>query len=50
MYILTDEQLEQICERSAGLCGNNCRTCEAFQANLRWQEGYTDEDDEDEEF
>lgn len=33
-FILSDEQLERICERSEGLCGLNCRQCEAFQANL----------------
>ena len=46
MYVLTDEQLERICERSAGLCGNNCRRCEAFQANMRYNEGYREEDDD----
>lgn len=50
MYVLTDEQLERICERSAGLCGNNCRLCEAFIANMRYNEGYEEDDDNDEEY
>ena len=48
-YVLTDEQLDRICERSAGLCGCKCYNCEAFAANWRYNNGYddTDEDDED---
>lgn len=47
-YVLTDEQLDRICERSSGLCGNNCTKCEAFAANWRYNNGY--EDDENEEY
>lgn len=47
-HVLTDSQLERICENSKGLCGCDCRNCPAFQANQRYQEGYRDEDfDED---
>ena len=46
---LTDEQLELVCKRSEGLCGYNCISCAAFQANLRYNEGYRDDDFEDEE-
>jgi hypothetical protein len=46
-YVLTDEQLERVCERSAGLCGNNCVRCEAFQANIRYNEGYRDDNEEE---
>ena len=51
VLLLSDEQLERICERSVGICGNDCRRCEAFQANLRYNEGYRQEDfkDDDEE-
>ena len=47
-YVLTDEQLDRICERSAGMCGDNCIKCEAFAANWRYNNGY--EDDENEEY
>ena len=36
VLLLTDTQLERICERSEGLCGNNCMRLEAFQSNLRY--------------
>jgi hypothetical protein len=49
-YVLTDEQLDRICERSAGLCGNNCMKCEAFAANWRYNNGYDDDDDNEEEW
>ncbi len=45
-YVLTDEQLERICERS--VCSCNCIKCEAFAANWRYHNGY--EDDENEEY
>lgn len=47
-YVLTDEQLERICERSGDFCGCHCITCEAFAANQRYHNGY-DDDDEDAE-
>jgi len=37
-YVLTDEQFERICERSAGLCDCNCIKCDAFAANMRYHE------------
>ena len=50
VLLLTDEQLDRICERSEGLCGYDCMRCEAFQANLRYNDGYRESDfDEDEE-
>lgn len=50
VLLLTDEQLDRICERSEGLCGYDCMRCEAFQANLRYNDGYreSDFDDDDE--
>ena len=45
-YVLTDEQLDRICERSEGLCGCDCIRCEAFAANWRYNNGYDDEDEE----
>lgn len=48
-YVLTDEQLDRICERSVGLCGNNCAKCEAFAANWRYNNGYDDTDEDDDE-
>lgn len=50
VLLLTDTQLERICKRSEGLCGNNCMRLEAFQANLRYNDGYleSDFDDDDE--
>jgi len=39
-YVLSDEQLERICERSEDFCGCDCIRCEAFAANRR----YHDED------
>lgn len=44
-YVLTDEQLDRICERSEGLCGNNCAKCEAFAANWRYNNGYDIDED-----
>lgn len=46
-YVLTDEQLERICESSPN-CGCNCLKCEAFAANYRYNNGYDDLDDDDE--
>ena len=43
-YILTDEQLERICERSPE-CGCNSVKCEAFAANMRFHNGDYMEDD-----
>ena len=37
-YVLSDEQLERLCERSEGLCGYDCIRCEAFAANRRYHE------------
>lgn len=45
---LDDFQLERICDRSADFCGMNCRSCEAFQANLRYH-GFLPDDEEDED-
>ena len=45
-YLLTDAQLERICDASPD-CGCDCMHCEAFAANYRYNNGYT-EDDEDE--
>ena len=51
VLLLTDTQLERICERSEGLCGNDCMRCEAFQANLRYNDGYRESDfDDDDEY
>lgn len=51
VLLLTDTQLERICERSEGLCGNDCRRCESFQANLRYNDGYRESDfDDDDEY
>ena len=44
VLLLTDTQLERICERSEGLCGNNCMRLVAFQANLRYNDGYLESD------
>ena len=35
---LSDAQLEAICERSEGMCGNDCMRCQAFAANMRYHE------------
>ena len=48
-YVLTDEQLERICESSPN-CGCNCIKCEAFAANWRYHNGYDDDDDSDEDW
>jgi len=45
-FILSDEQLERICERSPE-CGCNCIKCEAFAANWRYHNGYDDDDDDE---
>lgn len=47
-YVLTDEQLDRICESSPN-CGCNCQRCEAFAANWRYNNGY-DDDDSDEDW
>lgn len=44
-YVLTDEQLELICERSG--CDCECIKCPAFAANRRYHFGYEEEDDDD---
>ena len=49
VLLLTDTQLERICERSEGLCGNDCRRCEAFQANMRYNDGYREDDFDDDD-
>lgn len=43
-YILTDAQLDKICESSPN-CGCDCIKCEAFAANWRYNNGYDDNDD-----
>ena len=48
-YVLTDEQLERICESSPN-CGCKCYNCEAFAANWRYNNGYDNEDDSDEDW
>ena len=46
---LTDAQLEAICERSPD-CGCNCARCEAFAANMRYNNGdYENDSDSDNE-
>jgi len=47
-FILTDEQLERICERSPE-CGCNCMKCEAMAANRRWHNGDYEDDEYDDE-
>lgn len=37
-YVLSDFQLDEICERSVD-CGCDCIRCEAFAANMRYHEG-----------
>ena len=49
VLLLTDTQLESICERSEGICGNDCMRCEAFQANMRYNDGYREEDFDDDD-
>ena len=44
-FVLTDEQLERICERSEKFCGLNCIKCEAFAANMRYHNGEYEDDD-----
>lgn len=48
-YVLTDEQLDRICESSPN-CGCRCYNCEAFAANWRYNNGYDDEDDSDDDW
>lgn len=43
---LTDEQLDAICERSYDFCGQDCLRCEAFQANMRYNDRYEEYEDE----
>lgn len=45
-YVLTDFQLDAICERSPH-CGCDCRRCEAFAANQRYHNGYDDDEDDE---
>ena len=35
-YIISDEELDRICERSEQTCGCDCKNCEAFWANYRY--------------
>ena len=49
-YVLTDAQLDAICNRSGDFCGLNCIKCEAFAANMRYHHGdYEEYDEEDDE-
>ena len=48
LCVMDDFQLERFCERNKQ-CGCRCMSCPAFQANIRYHDGYTDEDDEDED-
>ena len=50
VLLLTDTQLKRICERSEAMFSNDCIHCEAFQANMRYNDGYreSDYDDDDE--
>ena len=45
-YVLTDEQLERICESSPN-CGCICMKCAAFAANRRFHNGDHEDDDDD---
>lgn len=36
VLVLSDSQLDAMCERSEGLCGCDCIHCEAFAANQRY--------------
>ncbi|MBO7731851.1 MAG: hypothetical protein J6S67_04845 [Methanobrevibacter sp.] len=47
-YVLTDEQLDAICNRSADFCGLKCIKCEAFAANMRYHNGDYENDEDDE--
>ena len=46
---MTDFELERFCERNPH-CGCNCYKCPAFAANWRYNNGYDDEDDNEEEW
>lgn len=46
-FVLSDEQLERICERSERFCGLNCIKCQAFAANMRYHNGDYDNDDDE---
>lgn len=48
-YVLSDIELERICERSPD-CGCNCMKCPAFAANMRYHDGYNDDEDDDDEY
>lgn len=48
-YVLDDFQLEAICERSNGMCGLRCASCQAFAANQRYHNGDYERDDDDED-
>lgn len=45
---MDDFELEGFCERNPH-CGCNCLKCEAFAANYRYNNGYDDFDDDDDE-
>lgn len=47
MRVMSDYELERFCERNPD-CGCNCMKCPAFIANMRYAEGYFDDDDDDE--
>lgn len=42
-YILTDEQLDRICDNSRGVCDCKCLQCPAFGANRYTEEGEEEE-------
>lgn len=44
-FLLTDEQLDRICQASERFCGLNCIKCEAFAANMRYHNGEYDEEE-----
>lgn len=44
---MTDYQLEQFCERNPH-CGCKCMKCEAFAANMRYNLGMDEIDEQDE--
>ena len=48
-FVLTDEQLERICERSEKFCGFNCMKCDAFAANMRYHNGDYEDDEYEED-
>lgn len=48
-FLLTDEQLERICERSEKFCGLNCMKCDAYAANIRYHNGDYEYDEYEED-